>query len=126
MIIGLGLDLCGINRMRQHVENSRFLDRYFSPDEKDYILSRGGAAADSLAASFAAKEALSKALGCGISGLSLDEIEVLRDDQGAPYYRLSGRAMSLAQQKGVIRTHLSISHEGDMAAAVALLEGSAP
>lgn len=124
MIIGLGLDLCGITRMRPHVEDGRFMERFFTVDERAYILSRGKAAADSLAACFAAKEAMAKALGCGINGLSLDEIEVLHYENGAPYYRLSGRAMALAQQKGVSRMHLSITHEGEMAAAVALLEGN--
>ncbi len=123
MIIGLGLDLCGIDRMRQHVENGRFLERFFTTDERAYILSRGKTAADSLAACFAAKEAMAKALGCGLSGVSLNEIEVLHDDAGAPYYRLLGRALDVANGKGVRHAHLSISHEGDIAAAVALLEG---
>lgn len=123
MIIGLGLDLCGIARMRPHIEDGRFLTRFFTGDERAYILSRGKASAASLAACFAAKEAMAKALGCGIDGISLDEIEVLHRDNGAPYYQLTGRALALAQQKGVRHTHLSISHEGDIASAVAVLEG---
>lgn len=124
MILGLGLDLCAIARMRELMANPRFVARYFDPRERAFIEGRGLGAAASLAACFAAKEALSKALGTGFSdGIVPADIAVLRRENGAPYYELSGQAQLRAEALGVRRLHLSLSHEGDMAAAVCVAEG---
>ncbi len=122
MIAGVGIDLCGIRRMEKLLQDGRFLARFFSAEEQEYIRGRGKAAAQSMAGIFAAKEALAKALGCGLSGGELAEIAVLHDDAGAPYYDLRGAYARLAAEKGVCRLHLSISHEGGMAAAVCAAE----
>ncbi len=122
MIIGLGLDLCSIARIQTLLQETVFY-RFFSLEEQEYIHSRGVMAAASTAACFAAKEAFAKALGTGFDGIQLKDIIVLHDAQGAPSYRLEGLAFSRAREKGISRVHLSLSHEKDLAAAVAVLEG---
>ncbi len=120
MCKGLGLDLCEVSRMEKHLQNDRFLSRFFTQNEIKYIRSRGAAAAETLAGLFAAREALGKALGDGIS-FELKEAEVCHTENGAPYFRLSGK---LKERIGNHRLYLSISHDGGIAAAICLLEGS--
>ena len=122
MIAGVGIDLCGTDRMEKLLIDGRFLARFFSAEEQDYIRGRGKAAAASMAGIFAAKEALAKALGVGLSGGELSDISVLHDASGAPYYDLRGNWVQLAAEKRIDRYHLSISHEGSMAAAVCVAE----
>ena len=117
-LIGLGLDLCGIERMRALLEKRGVPERLFTEAERSYILGRGACAAESMAGIFAAKEALCKALGTGIA-FPLTDIVVLHTAAGAPYYQLTGEAARLA---GDLTPMLSISHEGDTAAAVCLLQ----
>ena len=119
MCNGLGLDLCEIARMEKQLQNDRFLSRYFTSGEIEYVHSRGAGAAATLAGLFAAREALGKALGGGID-FELKEAEVCHTENGAPFFRLSGR---LKERVGNCRLFLSISHDGGMAAAVCLLEG---
>ena len=119
MCKGLGMDLCEIGRMEKLLEDGRFLVRYFTPEEIRYIRSRGAGAAGTLAGLFAAREALGKALGGGID-FELKEAEVCHTESGAPFFRLSGE---LEKRVGENRLHLSISHDGGIAAAVCLLEG---
>jgi holo-[acyl-carrier protein] synthase len=123
VIIGIGLDLCSVTRIRSLLKDERFLLRYFSQDEQGYIQSRGAMAAASAAACFAAKEALAKALGTGFEGMPPKDICILHDENGAPSYKLEGLALSRALAKGMRSAYLSLSHEQDMAAAVAVLEG---
>ena len=118
MYKGLGLDLCEIARMEKLLGDDRFLRRYFTPEEVEYVLSRGAGAARSLAGLFAAREALGKAMGGGID-FDLKEAEVCHTESGAPFFRLSG---SLEKRIGKDRILLSISHDGGIAAAVVLLE----
>ena len=122
MIAGVGIDLCEISRMEKLLSDGRFLSRFFSAEEQDYISGKGKTAAQSMAGIFAAKEALTKALGVGLSGGALSDIAVLHDDSGAPYYDLRGAWARLCQEKRVDRFHLSISHEGRLAAAMCLAE----
>lgn len=123
MIIGIGTDLCEISRMAGLIKDTAFLKRYFDLREQAYVLSRGVFAASAMAGIFAAKEAFAKALGCGFNGIRLEDIVVLHRDSGAPYYDLQGSAEIAAREQGVVNTHLSISHEGDLAVAFAVLEG---
>ena len=120
MFRGLGLDLCEIARMEKLLKDDRFLSRYFTPEEKAYVLSRGAGAARSLAGLFAAREALGKALGGGID-FDLKEAEVCHTESGAPFFRLSGK---LRERLGEDRLLLSISHDGGVAAAVCLWDSS--
>ena len=118
MIKGVGLDLCEISRMEEKLTDERFLNRFFTTDEVSYIHSKGKCAAQTLAGIFAAKEAFAKALGTGIA-FDLKDVCVCHDEAGQPGYTLSGRAEQLG--KGALY-HLSVSHDGGMAAAVCIRE----
>ena len=122
MIAGVGIDLCEISRMESLLSDGRFLARFFSAQEQAYIQSRGKGAAQSMAGIYAAKEALTKALGTGISCGELKNICILHDAHGAPYYDLRGPYAALAAAKTIHRIHLSISHDGGMAAAMCVAE----
>ena len=118
MVKGLGLDLCSITRMEKTLADERFLNRYFTEDEIAYIRGKGKSAARTMAGIFAAKEAMAKALGTGIV-FDLKDISVSHDRAGMPGYSLSGKA---AEYSTGDRFFLSITHEGDMAAAVCVRE----
>ena len=121
---GIGIDLCGIDRIETAItRNERFLERWYTQEEQAYINSRGKARAQSAAAMFAAKEAFLKAVGTGIGrGIPLTDIEVSHDELGAPHYVLDGAAKQKLQELGASAAWLSVSHEGDMAAAVCVIE----
>jgi len=121
-MIGIGLDMCRVDRMRQMMGNGKFLLRYFSGEEQAYIAQGGRMGPDSAAAMFAAKEAALKALGTGLGGIHLQDVVILHAPSGQPYYELRGTAMARMQALGGQKIHLSVTHEGDMAAAVAILE----
>ena len=118
MIIGLGLDLCEISRMEKLLGNERFLNRFFTEEEIRYIRTKGQNAAQTMAGIYAAKEALSKALGTGIS-FELKEAGVFHNEAGMPGYRLSGKAEELGRGDHFF---LSITHDGGTAAAVCIRE----
>lgn len=123
MIVGIGIDLCDLKRMHEMLEKPRFLTRFFSAEEQRYIESRGAQMAHSAAGIFAAKEAFLKALGTGITGTQLSEISVIHNAAGAPMYHLTGGAEAMKDARGITRLHLSITHDGGVAAAVAIAEG---
>ena len=122
MISGIGIDLCEIARMEKLLEDERFLSRYFSPEEQAYIHGKGKGAAQTMAGIYAAKEALVKALGCGIVTADLGSIGVTHDRYGKPSYILRGEYARLAEDKRVSSFFLSITHDGGMAAAVCAAE----
>ncbi len=122
MIAGIGIDLCRVSRMAELYQDGRFLRRYFAEEEQAYIHSRGKGSAQSMAGIFAAKEALVKAFGTGITGMELKDICVLHDSCGAPYYDLRGQYAEAAAARGISHVFLSITHEEDTAAAVAVAE----
>ena len=119
-----GLDIVQVARVeRLLAENPGADERIFTERELSY--SRGnGRSAEHLAARFAGKEAVLKALG-GPSGLDLREIEIVGDDTGRPQVRLSGGAREVAARIGVIELDVSLSHSGGLAVAhaVALQRG---
>ncbi len=119
MILGIGTDICEIARIEKALENPRFLDRWFTSAEKEYILARGAASAAGI---FAAKEAVSKALGTGFSGFGADKIEILHDAHGKPVCRLHDGAKDRAAAIGAGSVMISISHDGGMAPAFALAQ----
>jgi len=124
MIIGSGIDLAEIERIRQSVDRygERFLSRIYTPAEQAYCLRKRNAA-ESFAARFAAKEAAAKALGTGIShGVGWLEIEVVREPGGRPAIQFHGRAAEIAQRLGVAHVALSITHTSSLAMASVLLE----
>ena len=125
MILGIGLDLVELSRIRAALERhaDAFIRRIYTPTEAEYCR-RMKDPVPHFAARFAAKEALSKALGTGIGpGAGWQDIEVFRADSGTPGLRLGGAAGDSAAALGVEKSHLSITHTGNIAAAVVILEG---
>lgn len=126
MIVGSGIDIAEIGRIRKSVERygERFLNRVYTAAEQAYCLRKRNAA-ESLAARFAAKEAGAKALGTGISfGVNWLEIEVVREPSGRPTLRFHGRALEIASHLGVKHAALSLTHTGELAMASVVLENA--
>lgn len=109
-----GIDLVELTRMEQSMKNERFLLRWYGEEEREELVGRG-TPLQSVAAAFAAKEAFSKAVGTGIRGFSLNEVQVLHDELGKPYLYLTGRAAALAAG---MELSLSLTHTDRYAAAV--------
>jgi holo-[acyl-carrier protein] synthase len=115
MIVGVGIDVVDIERFVETLERTPALrERLFTPLE----LTRAPA---SLAARFAAKEALAKALGAP-AGLHWLDAEVRTDDDGRPSFVLSGTVAGRAADLGVVQTSVSMSHDAGIASAVVVLE----
>ncbi len=121
MIRGLGCDLCAIPRMEKIIGDERFLQRYFTAEERAYIAARARSA-QTAAGIFAAKEALVKAIGTGFGMLSPADVEIAHADCGAPIYRMNEKVLNALHARGANRAFLSISHDGDYAMATAVLE----
>ena len=122
-VLGLGLDVVELQRIEDLLERhgERFEERICRPGE---IRRREGRAGiEHIGGLFAAKEAVLKALGTGwAQGLGLRQVEVVRDEAGAPGVRLHDAARQRLDTLGGRRVHLSITHERSYAAAVALIE----
>lgn len=128
MITGLGVDIVEIDRMRDALERRpRMKERLFSADERRYCDKRSRPEVH-YALRFAAKEAVLKALGTGFRGMRFTDVEVVREVNGRPVPRLSGRAAEVAAELGVVEMHLSLSftHTTAVASAVAITEDSRP
>jgi holo-[acyl-carrier protein] synthase len=121
MIIGIGIDMCSISRLEKALQTPAFIEKVFTEGEKDYALSRGGKTRH-LASAFAAKEAFVKAGGWGLGRVGLKNVALERRE-GAPFLSIQGNAESLMQSLGVRSAHISVTHEGDYAVAVVILEG---
>ena len=127
MIIGIGVDIIEIERVRQAIQNNKnFLSKLFTEKEIDYFISRK-MNSEVIAGNFAAKEAVSKALGTGIRGFSFKDIEILRNELGKPEVILHNGANlignKLVGNNNSLRVHLSISHNNNSAIAYSVLEG---
>lgn len=122
MIVGIGMDIVEISRVRKAVEKEAFIRRVFTEAEADYCRSRGVGMAASFAGRFAAKEALLKALGTGLREGKLTELEILNDELGCPRLRLSGRFKEMADERGAQKYWVSITHSLEYAAAQCILE----
>lgn len=122
MIVGIGCDVIEINRVRKAISREAFKLRVFTAGEIAYCESRGKQAAASFAARFAAKEAALKALGTGLRGGELRELEVTVDELGKPELVLHGYHRELAEGLGVQRCHLSLSHGQEIAQAYIVME----
>ncbi len=125
MIAGLGMDLCDGARVRRALErHPRMARRIFTEDEAALCQSRKDPA-PCFAARFAAKEAALKALGTGWSGgIGWRDVEVVRLPEGPPGLAFHGKALERFGAMGATRAHLTLTHEGDLAAAVVILEAS--
>lgn len=125
MIIGVGIDLVEITRIERVLDkhHQRFLQRVYTERELA-ACPPGKHFARRLAARFAAKEALLKALGTGLAGgIRWRQVEVVRPEVGRPQLVLSGAAAAVAERLGVQDLHLTISHDGPVAAAVVVASG---
>ena len=124
MIRSNGVDLVEVARIERMLETheERFLARVFTEGERAYCL-RKARPGPSLAARFAAKEAVMKCLGTGWSGgVGFRQIEVVRAASGAPSLQLHGRALEVADELGIARWHLSLTHTEHGALAFVIAE----
>lgn len=116
MIVGVGVDVVDVARLARALERTpRLAGRLFTAAERDRPVA-------SLAARFAAKEAVAKALGAP-GGLSWQDAEVVQLAGGRPVLRVSGGVAQEAQAQGIARWHLSLSHDAGVATAVVVAEG---
>jgi holo-[acyl-carrier protein] synthase len=120
LALGIGIDIIEINRLVKAIKNPAFLDRIYTGREQDYFISRKNNPS-TIAGYFAAKEAVAKALGTGLSLVKWTEIEVVRDDKGKPGIKLYGNARDAMEAMGGSRVLLSISHSKDNAIAQAII-----
>lgn len=116
MIIGVGIDVVDVERFRDRIErNPRLVERLFTAEEQ-------GLRPESMAARFAAKEALAKALGAPV-GLHWTDAWVVRDSTGRPHLRTQGTVRARADELGIHHLHVSLSHDAGIASAVVVAEG---
>ncbi len=113
----VGIDIIKVDRIRRAIEKHgrRFAQRVLTEHEDAYVRDRP----ENFAGRWAAKEAVSKVLGLGVRGVGWREIEIIRLPTGAPMCRLHERALRRANQLGMERIAVSISHEREYAVAVA-------
>ena len=123
MIVGIGTDIIEIERIQKASERtSRFLDKLLTPVERKSIDQGNKCAYASIAGIFAAKEAVSKALGTGFVTFEMTDIEILKDEKGKPLVKLYNGAKVRADELGVHQIHVSISHCHAYATAFAITE----
>lgn len=121
MIIGIGIDIIEISRIEKVMKRTHsFLEKSFTKGEIEYFNLKG-LKGNTVAGNFAAKEAISKALGTGFRGFGLKDIEVLRDEMGKPIVNLSNKIYGILDI-GEFNIHVSISHNNDNAIAYAVME----
>lgn len=122
LILKTGVDIVEIDRLENLSPGirDRFLRRVFTPEE----LNIAGESLASLAGRFAAKEAVAKALGCGMGQFSFQEIEIKRGANGDPVLTLHGTARRIADELGLSAWSISISHSRSNAVAVAVAIGN--
>jgi holo-[acyl-carrier protein] synthase len=121
MIVGVGIDVVPVERFAAALERTPSMaSRLFTADE---LVTQHGEprTAESLAARFAAKEALAKALGAN-GGMHWTDAEVRTDDAGRPFLVVTGTVEARAQSLGVTRWHVSLSHDGGIASATVIAE----
>ena len=115
-VIGVGIDVVDIDRFARSLERTPGLrERLFTPDERSRPVA-------SLAARFAAKEAIAKALGAPV-GLAWHDAEVVSEETGRPRFDLRGTVAARAEALGANHVHVSLSHDAGIASAVVVLEG---
>ena len=124
MILGLGIDIIEVARIAASFEKfgEKFLKRILLPEEIAYCLTHRKPA-PFIAARFAAKEAISKAFGTGITAqLGWQDMEIKRKESGEPYVVLHGNGQKLFESRGAARLLISLSHTENYGAATAILE----
>lgn len=122
---GIGIDVVKVERITESLERfgERFERRIWTEDELAYCRGHKDPLPH-LAARFAAKEALSKAIGTGLSsGVGWKQVEVVQPGGRRPALRLTGRALEIFQEQGCTDSHLSLTHDGGLAIACVVIEG---
>jgi len=125
MILGTGIDIIEVARIASSFEThgERFVNRILVAEEIAYCMAHRQPA-QYLAVRFAAKEAIAKAFGTGISGeLGWQDMEIRRKESGEPYAVLHGKGAELFAARGAKRLHITLSHTENYATAMAILEG---
>jgi len=116
-VVGVGVDVVDVARFEASLSRTPgLLDRMFTAGERELPIA-------SLAARFAAKEALAKALGAPV-GLAWHDAEVVRDERGRPSLVVRGSVAAAADDAGVATWHVSLSHDGGSAVAVVIAEAA--
>ena len=124
MIVGVGIDVVPVERFAESLARTPGLAARLFTDAEQRTASGGARAVESLAARFAAKEAVAKALGGG-GGMLWTDAEVDVDGSGRPVLRVAGTVAARADALGVTHWHLSLSHDGGVAAATVIAEARA-
>lgn len=121
-MIGIGVDVVEIERFRRSLERTPSMrERLFTPVELEYVAPKADPV-PSLAARFAAREAVMKSLGLGLGAFGFHEVWVERAESGAPSLAVTGRAAELARAAGVTRWHVSLTHSALVAVAYVVAE----
>jgi holo-[acyl-carrier protein] synthase len=126
MIVGIGVDAVEIDRFRRSLERTPSMKtRLFTHEELEYVEPHDDPSA-SLAARFAAREAVMKAMGVGLGAFEFHDVWVQRADSGRPTLAVTGRAEQIANDLGVTDWHLSITHTDTTAIAYVIAVRSLP
>lgn len=121
-VIGIGIDVVDIERFRTSLERTPTMrDRLFTASELEYVADKSDPV-PSLAARFAAREAVMKSMGLGLGAFGFHEVWVERATTGVPSLVVTGRAADLAADRGITRWHLSLTHSDLVAAAYVVAE----
>ena len=121
-MIGIGVDVVEIERFRKSLERTPTMrDRLFTASELAYVAPKADPV-PSLAARFAAREAVMKSLGVGLGAFGFHDVWVERAESGAPFLAFAGKAAELADRAGVVRWHVSLTHSDLVAVAYVVAE----
>lgn len=123
MIVGIGMDIIEISRIKKALTKDAFRLRVFTAGEQAYCEARGKGNAASYAARFAGKEAVLKALGTGFNGGTWQDIEILPNSAGQPQVALFGYFKDVAERKQIQEILISLTHAREYAAAQAIAIG---
>lgn len=123
MILGVGIDVIEHSRIKNMELACEFEKKHFTTHEQNLFKNRKNFKYKVIANNFAVKEAFSKALGTGVRGFALNDIEVLRDNCGKPYINLYGRAKRIFDDFGGKTMFVSISDTENISTAVVVIEG---
>jgi holo-[acyl-carrier protein] synthase len=117
-IIGIGTDIADVGRILKAVQKVSFLNKCYTDREQKLIEKRKRSAA----CNFAGKEAVVKAFGTGFTGILPSDIEILRNEKGAPYVNLYGKAKEVSDKLGIDKIHISLSDTKESAIAYVVAE----
>ena len=121
MIVSVGIDVVLVDRFAKALARTPLLGERLFTEAERVTLSGNPRSPESLAARFAAKEAVAKALGAP-AGLHWYDCEIVTDPDGRPWLTVSGSVAAEASRRGITRWHLSLSHDGGIASAMVVAE----